>query len=82
MVATTAALGLFAFPGKGQTKEQQLADENECYVWAKDQTGIDLKSVLEGENDDVDSERRVVDSGDHWPIRCPRSITSCLAAWA
>jgi uncharacterized protein YcfJ len=36
-----AALGLFAFPGKGQTKEQQLADEQECYTWAKDQTGID-----------------------------------------
>ena len=47
--ATTAspasALGLFAFPGKGQTKEQQLADEQECYTWAKDQTGIDPAAV-------------------------------------
>jgi hypothetical protein len=38
-------LGIIAFPGKGQTKEQQLADEQECYAWAQSNTGIDPKKV-------------------------------------
>lgn len=34
-------LGLYVFPAKEQTKDQQLADEQQCYAWAKDQTHID-----------------------------------------
>lgn len=36
-----AQLGIYAFPAKGQTKEAQYKDEDACYAWAHDQTGID-----------------------------------------
>ena len=36
-----ASLGLSVYPSKGQSKEQQAKDEQECYQWAKEQTGID-----------------------------------------
>ena len=29
------------YPSKGQTPEQQNKDQGECYVWAKQQTGVD-----------------------------------------
>jgi hypothetical protein len=35
------ALGLFVYPGKGQDAAKQGLDENECYTWARGQTGID-----------------------------------------
>jgi len=34
-------LGVFVYPAKGQTAEQQQKDETECYAWARSQTGID-----------------------------------------
>ena len=36
-----AQLGLYSFPAKGQTKEVQYKDEEACYAWAHEQTGID-----------------------------------------
>lgn len=33
-------LGLFVFPAKDQDKETQSLDEYTCYIWAKEQTGI------------------------------------------
>lgn len=33
--------GLFVYPAKGQSQQQQKKDEYECYVWAIDQSGID-----------------------------------------
>jgi hypothetical protein len=44
--ATTAqpvsqSLGLIVYPAKGQSPSQQSTDEQECYNWAKSQTGID-----------------------------------------
>lgn len=36
-----ATLGLFVYPGTGQDATRQAADENECYAWARQQTGID-----------------------------------------
>ena len=33
-------LGMFPFPAKNQTKEQQATDEKACYDWAQQQTGI------------------------------------------
>ena len=39
------ALGLIVFPAQNQTKEQQLADEQACYAWANQQTGIDPTKV-------------------------------------
>jgi hypothetical protein len=35
------ALGLFVYAGKGQDAAKQGQDENECYLWARGQTGID-----------------------------------------
>ena len=36
-----ATLGLFVYPGSGQDATKQGQDENECYLWARGQTGID-----------------------------------------
>ncbi|WP_375542117.1 glycine zipper family protein [Paraburkholderia sp. CNPSo 3274] len=34
-----------AYPAKGQSAQQQHADESACYSWAKSNTGIDPKQV-------------------------------------
>jgi hypothetical protein len=39
--AVAKSLGLIIYPAKGQTAEQQTTDEQQCYDWAKSQTGID-----------------------------------------
>ncbi len=36
-----AKLGMFPYPTKDQTKEQQATDEQQCYAWAQQNTGID-----------------------------------------
>jgi hypothetical protein len=36
-----AALGMFVYPGSGQDAAKQAQDENLCYAWARQQTGID-----------------------------------------
>ena len=33
--------GMFVYPAKGQSKEQQQRDQYECHLWAVDQTGVD-----------------------------------------
>jgi hypothetical protein len=33
------------YPSKGQSAQQQQKDEGECYVWAKNNTGIDPAAV-------------------------------------
>jgi len=35
------SIGLFAYPNKQQSADQQLKDENECFASAKQQSGID-----------------------------------------
>jgi hypothetical protein len=35
------SLGLMVYPGSGQDAAKQGQDENECYSWARQQTGID-----------------------------------------
>lgn len=37
----STGLKLYVFPAKGQSKQQQKADEFECYKWAMEQSGID-----------------------------------------
>ncbi|NEU09564.1 hypothetical protein GZH53_14655 [Flavihumibacter sp. R14] len=37
----SAGLKLFVYPAKGQSKQQQKADEFECYKWSMEQSGID-----------------------------------------
>jgi uncharacterized protein YcfJ len=39
--AVAKSLGLIIYPAKGQAAEQQTTDEQQCYDWAKAQTGID-----------------------------------------
>jgi hypothetical protein len=34
-------VGVYVFPAKGQTQQQQKRDEYDCYNWAKEQSGID-----------------------------------------
>jgi len=41
---TLAQMGLFIYPAKGQTPEQQKADEDACYQWAEAQTGLQVGS--------------------------------------
>jgi outer membrane lipoprotein SlyB len=41
-----AALGLFVYPGSGQDAGQQAQDENHCYAWARQQTGIDPTAAV------------------------------------
>ena len=36
-----ASLGISVYPAKGQTPERQANDEQECYAWAQQQTGVD-----------------------------------------
>jgi hypothetical protein len=38
---SASELGLFVYPAKEQTKEQQTKDEQECYAWANEQSTID-----------------------------------------
>lgn len=40
-VPTATELGLFVYPAKGQAKEQQAKDEQECYGWAAEQSKVD-----------------------------------------
>jgi hypothetical protein len=42
---SAASLGLYVFPAKSQTPEQQSQDEQACYAWAKGQSGIDPAAV-------------------------------------
>jgi hypothetical protein len=37
-------IGMFAFPRNGQSADQQLKDESECYGIAKQRTGIDAQA--------------------------------------
>ncbi|HTR21610.1 MAG TPA: hypothetical protein VMH88_12215 [Gemmatimonadales bacterium] len=41
---TLAQIGMIIYPGKGQTKDQQALDEQECTKWAEDQTGLKLNA--------------------------------------
>ena len=42
-LASSAALsqGLIVYPARGQNAQQQQQDEGDCYIWARNRTGID-----------------------------------------
>src|SRR5262252_7687188 len=40
-IATVAMAQQYVYPAKGQTPDQQKADESQCYTWAVQQTGYD-----------------------------------------
>lgn len=44
-VAAQAQAQLIIYPAKGQSPQQQQADEGQCYAWAKSNTGIDPGAV-------------------------------------
>lgn len=37
----SSALGVYVFPSEGQSSEQQLREEAECYGWAVERAGVD-----------------------------------------
>ncbi len=41
---TLKEIGMIIYPSKGQTKDQQALDEQECTKWAEDQTGLKLNA--------------------------------------
>jgi hypothetical protein len=41
LISASAAAELIIYPAKGQDKATQQKDEGECFVWARDETGID-----------------------------------------
>lgn len=41
---TLAQIGMYIYPAKGQSPEQQTADEDACTHWAETQTGLTLQS--------------------------------------
>jgi Glycine zipper len=43
--ATMSKLALFVYPAKGQSKELETREEQICYVWATNQTGIDPTKI-------------------------------------
>jgi hypothetical protein len=49
LIAGPAALAQqpLIYPSKGQSADQQNKDQGECYVWAKQQTGIDPVAVAQ-----------------------------------
>lgn len=49
-----SGLGLYVFPTKDQSSEQQDADEMACYKWAKEQTGVDPLNPPEVQAQQVD----------------------------
>ena len=55
-------LGLYVFPAKEQTKDQQLADEQYCWGWAKDQTKIDPATLTANTDSAAKATKAKVDS--------------------
>jgi len=43
--ATMSKMSIFVYPAKGQSKELETREEQICYMWAKDQTGIDPTKI-------------------------------------
>jgi len=41
---TLGEIGMFIYPAKGQSPEQQAADEQACIHWAESQTGLQLQA--------------------------------------
>ncbi len=44
----SSSLGLFVYPGEGQSIEQLVVDENECHQWARQTTGVDPNNPMAG----------------------------------
>jgi outer membrane lipoprotein SlyB len=53
--SVSKSLGVFVFPAKDQSSEQQNNDEFECYRWAAEQTGYDPMNPTKVEANQVDT---------------------------
>jgi hypothetical protein len=49
------SMGLYVFPAKNQTKEQQAKDDTECYKWAVEQSGVDPLNPTKAEAKQADT---------------------------
>jgi len=47
LTSTAMAAGVIVYPSKGQSAEQQKADEGACMSWASDQSGFDPTAPLQ-----------------------------------
>ena len=60
--ATSASMaksvGLYVFPAKNQTADQQSKDENECYKWAVQQSGYDPSNPTKVDTAKADKSRQ------------------------
>jgi len=63
-VANSAAksLGMVVYPAKGQDAATMAKDDQECYAWAKDQTGIDPAAVKSNPDSAAKAAQAHVDS--------------------
>jgi hypothetical protein len=62
--SVATSLGLFVYPSGGQALEQQTRDEQECYGWAAQTTGIDPRNPPSGQQ----------------PVAAPQEDTAAAAA--
>ena len=44
----SSSLGIYVYPGDGQSIEQLAVDENECHQWARQTTGVDPNNPMAG----------------------------------
>ena len=44
----SSSLGIYVYPGDGQSIEQLAVDENECHQWAQQTTGVDPNNPMAG----------------------------------
>ena len=49
------ALDIYVFPAKSQSPDQQSKDENDCYTWAINQSGVDPLNMPEVKVEQVQS---------------------------
>lgn len=49
LAATAMAAKPIVYPAKGQTAEQQAKDDGACYVWAKQNTGVDPAAMAQAQ---------------------------------
>lgn len=86
----SGSLGLLVYPAKGQAAKQQSVDEQECYNWAKTQTGIDPAAPAPVQMiEDLDRSaaarragyrRELGDRADSFPQRAAGAQDSCSAS--
>lgn len=47
LLTSPAFAGMFVYPSKGQSPEQQSRDEGACHQWAQQQTGVNPEAIAQ-----------------------------------